>query len=518
MFSLSSKNTNRIISVAAVLASAGGANAATVVWNGNAADRIWDSAANWSAGVLPNDIAQFQEGGFNSGDLINVLVPQTVNRLAFNFTSSNVASKDLTLAGATLTLTGTLANNVGLNRQNTVSGVQAIDNNLLLGTTQKWNVNGATGAPAGVGRLVVNGVVGETGATGPAGIIKDGNTNLELNGDNTYTGPTTIIQNTIVVGHANALGLATSPVLVGDTVVNTSQSNLVTKTGVTFARDVVVRSGQTGGSRLGGADANGNTTWTGTVAIKKDVVLTGGLGLSTGTVDFQGNLVDGDGSDGNAFVSSNVTKANGGRVRLSGDANSYSGTTTISAGRLLVNGVLTPSDATVTVASGARLGGFGTINRPVNVAGGAIVQPGEGGPGVLTVASGKTVTWGDGGVLEVELGPTPENADRLDAPAVSFGPTAILKVLGGSNHPDAGVSYDLVRWTGQDPANLARWSIDAASAFTGTIAYVGATDGAPGGAVVFSNAQAAAVPEPGAAALSVTGGVILGQRRRHRRR
>ena len=298
MFSQSWKK-NRIVPAAAFAAMAvsgsHGASAATITWNGGAANLSWDSPSNWSTGALPNDIAQFQEAGFSAGDTIVVTAGQALNRLNFNFTGTNVAAKDLTLSGATLTLTGSLANNVALARQTTVSGVQTIDNPITLSASQKWNINGNSSATGGAGKLVVNGVVGQaSGAT--AGITKDGNTGLEINGDNTFTGDTTIVQNTLIVGHANALGLATSPVLVGDTVVNTSQSNLVTKTGVTFARDVLVRSGQSGGSRLGGADANGNTTWTGTVALKKDVILTGGLGLSTGTVDFQGNIVDGDGS------------------------------------------------------------------------------------------------------------------------------------------------------------------------------------------------------------------------------
>src|SRR5207253_8874140 len=118
------------------------ARATTTVWNGSAADLNWNSPANWSTGLLPTDIAQFQENGFNSGDTIVSGADQTVNRLAINFSSSNVASKDFTIAGNTITLTGATSTNVGLNRQNTVSGIQTINSNLLLGGSQQWNVNG----------------------------------------------------------------------------------------------------------------------------------------------------------------------------------------------------------------------------------------------------------------------------------------------------------------------------------------------------------------------------------------
>jgi autotransporter-associated beta strand protein len=513
MFSRKTRK-NRIIIPVALVASAGAAvaNAATIVWNGNGGDLNWNTLTNWSTGALPSDIAQFQENGYNSGDTVTVATDQTVNRLAFNFSSTNAASKDLTLTGAPITLTGLAANSNGFNRANTVSGIQTINNNIVLGGSQKWNIAGNTSAPGGVGRLIVNGVIGET-AGGSKDLTKDGNTNLELNGNNTFTGLTTIIQNTIVVGNANALGLGTSAVLVGDTAVNTSQSNLVTKTGVTFARDVEVRSGQTGGSRLGGADGLGLTTWTGTISIEKDVIVTGGLGVATGTADFRGNLVDG----ANSFVSSNVTKQNGGVVKLSGTANTYSGTTTINAGTLLVNGVLSNNDAAVTATNTARLGGLGTINRPVYIAGGATLSPGDGGAGVLTVGGGKTLTLDDGAVLEWDAGATPAASDQVVASAVSFGAGATLKILSNPNLPDTNASYVLLSWTGDDPATLANWTVDPSSAWTGSISYVNAADGLPGGEVVLSNAAAVQAPEPSTcASLAAVMSLVVLRRRRKR--
>lgn len=498
---------------AAAAAGSPGAFAATVVWNGAAADLNWTTPTNWSTGALPDDIAQIQEKGYNTGDTITVGADQTVNRLAFNFSSTNAASKNLTLTGATFTLTGSLANNVGLNRQNTVSGIQTINNNIVLAGSQRWNANGNSAAAGGVGRVIVNGAIGET-AGSPKDLLKDGNTNLELNGDNTFTGQTTIVQNTIVLGHGHALGLGTSPVLVGDTTVNTSQSNLLTKTGVTFGRDVIVRSGQTGGSRLGGADGLGLSTWTGNLALNKDVTLTGGLAVATGTADFKGNLVDGV----DAFVSSGVTKANGGVVKLSGADNTYSGTTTANAGTLLINGLLAASDSAVTATNTARLGGVGTINRPVHIGATAILSPGDAGPGTLTIGDGKTLTLDDGALLEWEAGTTPANSDQVSASAVALAATARLRVAPNSIAPDSGATYVLLSWTGDDPAALATWSIDPASTWTGTIAYVDAADGLPGGQVVFSNVAAAEAPEPGGvASLAAVGSSLLIRRRRNRK-
>jgi autotransporter-associated beta strand protein len=506
-------NNNRILpALLAAAALAPAARGATAVWNGGAGDLTWDSATNWSSGALPVDIAQFQENGFNSGDTIRLTADQLVNRLAFNFSSTNAASKDLTLSGGTITLTGAITNNVGLNRQNTVSGVQTIESYLILGGSQSWTINGNSSAAGGVGRLVIRGTIGET-PDDPKDITKSGNTNLELDGDNTYTGVTTINQNTIVLGHGNALGRGTSPVVVGNTAVNANQANLLTKGGLTFARDVFVRSGQTGGTRLGGADGVGVTTWTGTLSLNKDVSLTGGLGVPTGTVDFRGNLVDAADAS-NAFVSSNVTKINGGTVKLSGPANTYSGATTVTAGTLVVNGKLTANDALVTAADGTRLGGVGEIDRPVSVSPGGILSPGDAGPGTLTIGGRKSLTLGDGAVLEWQAGASPAASDRIDAAAVALGATPTLKILAGVASPDPSASYVLLSWGGDDPATLPDWSLDASTGFTGRVEYVGAADGLPGGQVVLSNVAAADAPEPAPVSLAPLAIALAGARRR----
>jgi autotransporter-associated beta strand protein len=489
------------------------AQAATIQWNGNGADLTWATTSNWSTNALPGaaDIAQFQENGYNTGDTINLPADVTIGRFAINYSSSNSAGRNLTFTGGTITLNGTASPLVGFNRQNTVSGVQTINNNIVLASSQQWNVNGNSNAQDGTGRLIVNGVIGET-AGGSKDLTKNGNTNLELNGDNTFTGQTTIIQNTLVLGHGHALGLGTSPVIVGNTAVNTSQANLLTKTGVTFTRDVVVRSGQSGGTRLGGADGAGLSTWTGNIALNKDIIITGGLGVPTGTTDFQGNFIDGTDS-ANTFVSSGVTKQNGGTVKLSGLANTYSGATTASAGTLLINGVLSANDATVSAINTARLGGVGTINRPVNIGATATLSPGDGGAGTLTIGSGKTLTLTDGAALEWEPGLTPATSDLVTASNISFGATARLKILPGVYAPDASATYVLLNWTGDDPTTLANWTIDPASGFTGSITYTGADDAAPGGQLVLTSLAASDVPEP-ALGLPVAAATLLLKRRR----
>lgn len=91
-----------------------------------------------------------------------------------------------------------------------------------------------------------------------------------------------------------------------------------------------------------------------------------------------------------------LIKAGGGTLALLG-ANTYTGATTVNAGRLMVNGSLAAGSA-VTVNSGATLGGSGTINGALNVASGGTLTPGNGlglltSAGGLTLSTGSSFTW-----------------------------------------------------------------------------------------------------------------------------
>src|SRR6185295_9988307 len=77
-----------------------------------------------------------------------------------------------------------------------------------------------------------------------------------------------------------------------------------------------------------------------------------------------------------------ITKKGSGTLKLLGN-NSYPNTTTVSAGTLVVNGNNGPSN--FLVSSGGTLRGTGTI-AALTVNNGGTVKPGDGGPGVLSVA------------------------------------------------------------------------------------------------------------------------------------
>ncbi len=125
-----------------------------------------------------------------------------------------------------------------------------------------------------------------------------------------------------------------------------------------------------------------------------------------GRVDF-GGQISGSGSVvvGNAIVEGDATTAgiavnNNGTIVFNGPE-TYTGATTVSAGKLYVNNSI-QSSSLVTVGSGATLGGMGSVNSPVNVLSGGILEGGQSGTGALTLTNTATFS----GPASVYLGGT----------------------------------------------------------------------------------------------------------------
>src|SRR3954467_8484580 len=100
------QNTIRRASAAVIAVATGSiappqAGAATIQWNGNAADLSWNTPGNWSTGAPPGaaDIGQIQENGYGGGDTIAVTGDITIGRLAVNYSTSNSAGKGLNASG-----------------------------------------------------------------------------------------------------------------------------------------------------------------------------------------------------------------------------------------------------------------------------------------------------------------------------------------------------------------------------------------------------------------------------------
>jgi fibronectin-binding autotransporter adhesin len=151
---------------------------------------------------------------------------------------------------------------------------------------------------------------------------------------------------------------------------------------------------------LGGA-TNDYTAMNGNISLNEPVATpTTFTARNGGRVDF-GGVISGNGSVliNNSIVEGDATTPgialnNNGIIVFNG-ANTYTGTTTITAGKLYINGgnlSTTTNTSSIAVGTGTTLGGMGTINGPVTVAGGGILEAGQAGVGALTLNSSLTFT------------------------------------------------------------------------------------------------------------------------------
>lgn len=176
------------------------ANLSAQTWEGLGIDNDWNTAENWSTGVPAND---------GSADLVFEDSPRTTSNAggswSINKLTFQTVNNAYTLQGGQLTLgSGGIDNN-------SRSQIHTIDNNLVLGASQSWNLgprtfDGTTYSPG----LAVNGnldlgshdltILGGSAATthviaelngnisGTGSITKTQVGNLILNGDNSFSG------------------------------------------------------------------------------------------------------------------------------------------------------------------------------------------------------------------------------------------------------------------------------------------------------------------------------------------
>lgn len=476
--------------------------AATIAWTGSAGDLNWSNAANWAGGGLPSHIA-----GLGSAISVPSVITddgsaRTLNQLSF---LGLPAGSGVWVGGNALTLNGSGANKVILNSDATTLSPVTIDSPIALGGNVRVNAGGS--------KITLNGAIGETG--GARNLVKANGAALEINGDNTFAGTTTILNGAVSLGHANALGLGTSAIQLGQAGTD-NKVELGTRNGVVLGRDVeIVNKGvaATKTSVIGGVGAEGvavSSTWTGTVFINQSVNLSAKTGTNytnAASVQFSGNLVDG----ANLSAGGLVQKTESGTVRLAGSNNTYSPATTVTTGTLLVNRRLSSLESVVTVKSGARLGGTGSIGRPVNVETGGILSPG--GVGTLTVDADRAVTFASGSILEWDLGAS--GGDSINTGSVSFGSDLTIKLRNtGANLVDPSATLVLLNWTAADPSSIPNLVIDSTSALTGSLSFVGEADGVAGGQIVLAGVSEQ-VPEPGGV-WGIGAAMMLWRRRRKR--
>jgi autotransporter-associated beta strand protein len=187
------------------------ADAATRTWTGTSSG-LWNVAANWG-GTLPvaGDDLVFPAGAANTTNSNNFVTGTLFHSITFEAAYS-VLGNPITLGDGGLTLSPGSTNNVTVLFAPfiTLSAAQtwtALDKSCSLGLTGNIHLNGhllsfnTGGSP--FASITLNGVI-----DGSGGLTKDGTGDVIVNGNNTYSGITTIDNGRLLVGHANALGVA----------------------------------------------------------------------------------------------------------------------------------------------------------------------------------------------------------------------------------------------------------------------------------------------------------------------
>ena len=182
------------------MSTAGIAHADTCTWTGNGADNLWSTAANWTCnGSHPTpqngDIADFTNPtphGINVND-INDLHLDAVHLVAGGGQEWQISGNAITVSSV-VSITSVNGFDQELLTPITLDGNMAI---MAAGTgtvrIHSVALNGFTVILLAQAPLIVTNTI-----SGAGSVTKNGPEPLYLEGDNTYTGPTTILQGELV--------------------------------------------------------------------------------------------------------------------------------------------------------------------------------------------------------------------------------------------------------------------------------------------------------------------------------
>lgn len=221
--------------LAAVLLAAGSASqasAATYSWI-NAKNSTWSDATAWGGGVAPtsdlDNVFTFSASQNTTGT--NDLGPMMLNRLSA--TNSSSSNKNLNIMGTSgnalnfvTNTTGALptlsiANNsvsgpLTISIAFTVTNALTITNSGARGSTISGAIANAAGMTfdgTGAGTITLGGGI----TSGVGGITMNGSYTVNMTGNNTYTGATTVASGTLALGSANRIADTSNLVMSGGT-------------------------------------------------------------------------------------------------------------------------------------------------------------------------------------------------------------------------------------------------------------------------------------------------------------
>ncbi|EIF8576075.1 TPA_asm: fibronectin-binding autotransporter adhesin ShdA [Salmonella enterica subsp. enterica] len=295
------------------------------------------------------------------------------------------------------------------------------DNDYSGGTTIDDGVLIADNADSlGTGAVANNGVLqvgeGELKNTlfGSGSLVKTGTGELTLSGDNTYSGGTTITGGTLIAASVNALGS-------GDI-----DNSGVLQVGEGELKNTLFGSGSLVKTGTGELTLSGDNDYSGGTTIS-DGTLTADHAdsLGSGDIDNSGVLQVGEGELKNTlFGSGSLVKTGTGELTLSGD-NTYSGGTTISGGTLIA--------ANVNALGSGDIDNSGTLILDANGAFELANVTTHSGA-TTALAAGSTLDAGqftqeDGSTLSIDLGAATDDA-VITADSVALGGTLNVTGIG----------------------------------------------------------------------------------------
>ncbi|EMZ5217510.1 fibronectin-binding autotransporter adhesin ShdA [Salmonella enterica] len=295
------------------------------------------------------------------------------------------------------------------------------DNDYSGGTTIDDGVLIADNADSlGTGAVANNGVlqVGEgelkNTLSGSGSLVKTGTGELTLSGDNTYSGGTTISGGTLTADHADSLGTGT---IANSGVLQVGEGELENTLSGTGS---LVKTG------TGELTLSGDNTYSGGTTISGGTLTADHAdSLGTGTIANSGVLQVGEGELENTLSGSgSLVKTGTGELTLSGD-NTYSGDTTIADGTLIA--------ANVNALGSGDIDNSGTLMLDANGAFElANVTTHTGATTALAAGStlyASQLTQENGSTLSIDLGAATDDA-MITADSVTLGGTLNVTGIG----------------------------------------------------------------------------------------
>ncbi|EKQ5744328.1 fibronectin-binding autotransporter adhesin ShdA [Salmonella enterica] len=316
-----------------------------------------------------------------------------------------------TLSGTgSLVKTGT--GELTLNGDNDYSGGTTIDDGVLIADNAdslgSGDIDNSGVLQVGEGEL-------KNTLSGTGSLVKIGTGELTLNGDNDYSGGTTISDGTLIANHADSLGTGAI------------DNSGVLQVGEGELENTLSGAGSLVKTGTGELTLSGDNSYSGGTTISDGTLIADHAdSLGSGDIDNSGVLKVGEGELKNTLSGSgSLVKTGTGELTLSGDNNTYFGDTTIAGGTLIA--------ANVNALGSGNIDNSGTLMLDANGAF-EIANVTTHSGATTALAAGSTLDAGqftqeDGSTLSIDLGAATDDA-VITADSVALGGTLNVTGIG----------------------------------------------------------------------------------------